>query len=81
MKQSSSLWTASYNLLFALYAKYGNTKPSNDELKALLETIKSAMKKDVDNCNAVPDKLTAKALVDTFCKLTETILTQELLWI
>ena len=77
MKQSSSLWTVSYDLLIALYAKYGNAKPSNEELKALLETIKSAMKEDVDNCNAVQGKLTAKGTIDAFCKLTETILAQD----
>lgn len=77
MKQSSVLWTASYDLLIALYAKYGNTKPTNEELKALLEIIKSAMKEDVENCNAVQDKLSAKITIDAFCKLTETILTQE----
>lgn len=77
MKQSSTLWTLSYDLLIALYAKYGNTKPTNEELKALLETVKSAMKEDVDNCNAVQDKLTAKTAIDAFCKLIETILTQE----
>ena len=77
MKQSSSLWTVSYDLLIALYAKYGNTKPSNEELKMLLETIKSAMKEDVDNCHAVQDKFAAKVTIDAFCKLTETILTQE----
>lgn len=77
MKQSSSLWTMSYDLLIALYSKYGNTKPSDGELKVLLETIKHAMKEDVDNCNAVQDKFVAKATVDVFCKLTETILIQE----
>ena len=77
MKQSSVLWTASYDLLIALYAKYGNTKPTNEELKALLEIIKSEMKEDVENCNAVQDKLSAKITIDAFCKLTETILTQE----
>lgn len=77
MKQSSSLWTVSYDLLIALYAKYGNAKPSNEELKALLETIKSAMKEDVDNCNAVQDKLAAKITIEAICKLTETILAQD----
>lgn len=77
MKQSSSLWTVSYDLLIALYAKYGNAKPTNEELKALLETIKSAMKEDADNCDAVQDKLAAKITIDAFGELTETILTQE----
>lgn len=77
MKQSSSLWTASYDLLIALCATYGNTKPSNEELKALLETTKHAMKEDVDNCNAVQDKFAAKVTIDAFCKLTETILAQD----
>lgn len=77
MKQSSSLWTVSHNLLFALYSKYGNTKPSNEELKMLLKTIKSAMKEDVNNCNAVQDKFAAKVTIDAFGKLAETILIQE----
>lgn len=66
-----------YGLLLDLYSKYGNRKPTNEELGALLETIKSAMDEDIDNCDAVQDKFAAKITIDMFCKLTETILRQE----
>lgn len=77
MKQSSPKWAEAYARLIELVQKYGTQTPSVDELDVLMESIKTAMKDDVEHCNAVQDKFAAKVTIDEFCTLMETVLRQK----